>query len=648
MTEIVPQSDTFTEESTHLGDIHSGYARIVAWTTDSSSGDSNVCAAGNLHNGYFQGGGTLAIGTTGRFAAAQHASAGAADLLGFVWRPFYAVRAKARLAFRWKRVSGSVTAVEFRRAAVGVRLQSHGSYVNTAGSEAVSGGDGYWLVARNVASQPGAKFYLLRVNSGTVTKLTESSVVDVSTWSLGTGMWMYVTVSNSGGNPVLRCRRSPSAREAVDGTVEVDCFAAGDYTDTSGSKITTAGRCGFALTRPTTGSATLADWFEVTDVASGEVVLRDEWLRANYLVGALTSADANSRTGRNLQPIFAGDVGGSSSNRIARDSGNNRVKNDGTNTAIAGACSLRASHESIQRRSLSVQFPGGGSYVDVLTMDVRGKDLHAPTGANTRSYRLELTMRVSPVDTIVRVYSVSGGVATQLAQIVSGYNTSAHVWEIDVQNVGGATAYDGVPHIVVRKDSTALTNWTLSAVPGISQLSTGAIVDARSSAILTGWEQGFSYAASSGTSNRVYLDSWTDLASLPTAEDDLPSATVSGELDGMTGTLSVPLSWPVETVPGWPSLRHEYDSDHAQAFATGSRERRTWKVQAKAAKDSEVATLRSFYGSHGCEVPFTWVLPSGETVHGVFLTQDLTDVLKDRGSDGGVSTFSFEVQERFA
>lgn len=643
MSQIIPQTDLFTEEATHLGDVHSGYARIVAWTTDSASGDSNVCAAGNLHNGYFQGGGTKQIGTTGRFAAAQHATAGVADLIGFVWRPFYSVRAKARLAIRWRRISGSATVADFRRAAVGVRLQSHGSYTNTAGSESVSGGHGYWLVARNEASQPGAKFYLLRVNSGVTTLLATSATVDVSTWALASGMWFYLTVSNSGGNPILRCRRAPTSREAVSGTSEVDIFAGGDVTDSSGSKITTAGRCGFALTRPTAGSAPLADWFEVTDPNTSDVVLRDEWLRANYLVGALTAADANGKTGRNLQPAFSGDVGGSSASRIARDSGNNRVKNDSTNTGIDGACSYVASHPSIQRRSISVQHPGGGSYVDVLQIDLRGKDLHDISGANTRSYKLELTMRVASIDTIVRVYSIANGNSTQLAQVVLGFDTSAHVWEFEVQNVGGATSGDGVPNLIVRKDSVALTFWTLSAVAGISQLTSGAIVDSRSSAILSGWEQGFRFAASNGSANRVYLDSWTDLAVLPTLDVDLPSAAVSDELDGLSGTLTAQHSWKIEERPTRRADRHEYDSDHAQVVAVASRTRRTWSVEMPAATQAEADAFDAFWQTHGAAVPFNWTV-DGEAVYGVFVK----DSKSVRRIGPGVYSYDFEVEERFA
>ncbi len=648
MTEIVPQTDSFTEEATHLGDVHSGYARLVAWTTDTASGDSNVCAAGNLHNGYFAGG-IQQVGSSGRFAAAKGlASVGSSDVMAFVWRPFFAVRARAKLAFRWKRVSGAVTSADFRRAAVGVRLAGHGSYTNTAGAESVSGGNGYWLVARNVASQPGAKFYLLRVNAGVTTLLASSTAVDVSEWNLTAGMWISITVSNVAGNPQIRCRRAALGREAVDGETEVDVFAAGDYTDTSGSKITAAGRCGFALSRPILGSAPLADWFEVTDVNTDTVVLRDEWMRSNYLIGAATAVDANSVSGRNLQPTFAGSVGGSGATRLMRDSGNNRVKNDSTSATIPGAWAFRASHAATQRRSALVTFNMNAGQTALFWIDLRGNYLHAPTSATARGYRLEITGH-DTFGTAIRVYAIQAGVSTLLATRANDLLNpfSATTWDFDVQNVGGATLFDGIPSLVVRKNGTIITTWTLAGVSGVSKLADGTILDTRSAAILQGWEQAWGWSLNASLANAVYVDAWTDAASIPTIDDDLPNADVSTEVDGLSGTLDIPLSWPVETVSGWQAVRHEYDSDHAQVVALASRERRTWRVSLKAATQAEVDALVAFYDDHGAEIPFTWELPSGESVTGVFLTEDLTHVLKDRGAQGGVYSFDFEVQERF-
>lgn len=646
VSDIIPQTDSFTEEATHLGDVHSGYARLIAWTTDTASGDSNVCAAGHLHNGYFQGGGTLAIGTTGRFAAAKGlASVGQSDLMSFVWRPFYSVRAKARLAIRWKRISGAATVADFRRAAVGVRLQNHGAYSNTAGAETVTGGDGYWLVARNVGTQPGAMFYLLRVNAGVTSLLATSTAVDVSEWALPRGMWFYVTISNVSGNPQIRCRRGPTSVESVGGTLEVDIFSGGDVTDTSGSKITTAGRCGFALSRPILGSVPLADWFEVTDPNTGEVVLRDEWLRANYLVGALTAPDANSVTGRNLQPSFAGSVGGSASTRIARDSGNNRVKNDSTSASINAAQSFRASHEAIQRRSADVRFNFSAGVTGLFQIDLRGAGLHDPTASAARCYRLEISGH-DALGIGVKVYVVTAGVAVLLAtKAPDGLNYAAdHVWDFAVSNVGGATPLDGVPHLVVRKDSVQLATWTMASVAGVSSGSDGTIIDTRSAAILSGWEQAWRFSLSPGEANAVYVDDWLDSAVLATDPDnDIPSATVSTEITGLSGTLSAAHSWKMDVTYRRPALRHEYESDHAQAFAIGSRTRRVWSVEMPAATQAEVDALDAFWQTHGAAIPFNWTV-EGEAVYGVFV-KDSKEV---RRLWAGAFSYAFEVEERFA
>jgi len=656
--QIIPKDETFSEEATHLGDVISGYARLIAWTSDPATGDAMVCQAGDLHNGYFQNGtqggqlpGTMQVGTTGRFAVARFPGGAESDsdVIGFVWRKFFSVRAKASMSFRWRRISGTQTTASFRRAAVGVRLAGHTVYTNTANAESVTGGDGYWLVVRNVATQPGLRFFLLRVNAGVTTVLASTTAVDVATMQLGTGMWISLLASNVAGNPTLRCRRGSTGPQLPGVQVEIDIFGA-DIVDTSGSKITAAGRCGFGVSKPIAGSATFVDWFDVHDPSTATTVLHDDWTRSNYSTGFQFGADANGVSGRSLIAGFMGGVGGSGGQNVGRDTAvANQAMNYASATTVNGLWPYMATHDAIQRREITAAFSTPGGRSDTLDLDLRGSRLDAPTAVGAFGYRARLLVTGTGPSVVVALLRILNGTTMTVGIKTTALVVATHTLDMQIDNFGGATPQEGAVNIVVRVNGSIISGWAMTPQPGISQLADGTIVDSSSSAVRTGWEQGWRFTMTSAAAAAVKIDNWLDTATLPTSDNDIPSASVSTEVTGQSGTLVLPLTWPAEEILDFPATRHEYDSDHAQTQARGSRIRRIWEVGAEAAKESERDTLIAFYTARGgTQVPFAWTTPDGEAVVVVFLTTDLEDALKARRAASDVFSFTFRLQERFA
>lgn len=639
MTQLVPLADTFDDTATPYGGYHAGWLRWQPWTSDGGSGDSIACALGDLSSGYFEAGGAV------RRAAAYTATSGSSLVCHWLWRAFYAARAEARLSVLWK-PQPALDASGWRYAMVAVRVAGQ-TATDTTGSERLDAGNGYLLVLRNAGSANSAKWMLLRVNGGTVTKLTESAAFDITALTPESGLTILLRATDSSGNVVLRCQRGPVGSEGIDGGGFVDVFGA-DYVDSSGSKLTAAGRCGFALSKPPAGGAMLATSFQITDVDAAAVVLRDEWLRSNVRVGAAAGPDANSVSGFNLMPYFGGSVGGyaGATSRLARDAGNNRAKNVSGSSTWNCPCSIPASHASVQRRRARVTFPTStGGITDTFGIELRGTNLHGISGPLGRAYRADVKC-TNGTTFVAEIASYLGGVRTLLAsKVLSGLTAGTScLLDFETFNTGGPTALTGTPNLVLRIDTVVVSGWTSAGVVGITILANGTIQDGRSGAILTGLEHGHRYLRNSLTTGTILLDDWTDAATLPApTTNDLASIAVSGETDGVTGTLTIPVSFRVEQNLSDPGVVHRYATEHAQSFAGVSRGRRRWKAVNDGAVSADATGLASFYDAHGTEVPFYWQTDDGDTAIVVFRNPKLTDRIRD----GIVFAYEFELEERF-
>lgn len=644
--QVYPQNDTFDDSATPYDGLHAGWLRVRPWTADAGSGDAIVTEIGSVHEGYTDTGQTVP-----RAAVIGSSSPVGAPTSSFLWRPQYLTTAIARLGLIRVPIP-TLGLTSFRFALVGVRAAGQTIDDSVPGAEHLKLGEGYWLVMRNVALQPGAKFMLLRVNAGVTTKLTETAVVDISTLPLPTGMVLSLQATTVGATVVLSCKRTPDSGS----TTLIDIFGA-DVVDSSGSRLTAAGRCGFGLVRPTTAGTDLSTHFEIEN--AGVTVFRDEWRRANVNVGTPVGGDLNGRAGLSLQPYFGGSIGGYTvlARKLARDAGSNRAKNQTGSLAWDCPMSVAAPHPSIQRRWGEATFPAAaGGITDTISIEVRGTRLNGDSRPLDKAYQLQVACTGGSVFVAI-LASYVGGVRTQLAtKALSGPVSGTPVKiEIETFNTGGATDTEGTPNLILRIDNVILTGWTLAGVSGITENAAGTILDTRSAAIRQGWEHAHRYLRTGGVAGTVLFDNWNDTSVVvdpdPPADPDPPPpdltpVTILGETAGVTGTLVLDSGeWNVDVEPSDPGIKHGYDSDHGQTFAIASRVRRRWRISNRAVNATRDAYILAFFDSHkGCEIPFYWATEDGDTAIFVFTTPDLPQRMRSAYT----FTYEFGIEERFA
>lgn len=312
---VFPTDDSFEEFSTHYGQRLASYLRHRPWVT---AGDTVTdYAIGNcvadLHDGY---------SSSSQLASfAKQSGSGSNDDMGAVlWRQEYLTRVTVALGFRAIAYAGSITIDHFRWVGVCARV-SMGSYTDTTGQQSIRDTDGYWLVLAHKAGVSGvdSKWLLLRVNAGAITQLSTKNATAEVTAALTGVHEVALSVEDVGGNPVL--------------TAWYDGAAIDTFTDTSGSKITAAGRCGFGMVRDRSvsgvGVATVASYFSIVDDSVGTKVLEDDFTRENIACNPDVT-DGGGTNGQVLMSMWTLDIHGPSGwaggSQQFRDSGLDRIR----------------------------------------------------------------------------------------------------------------------------------------------------------------------------------------------------------------------------------------------------------------------------------------------------------------------------------
>jgi len=294
----------------------------------------------DMHEGY---------STSSKVAAlASQTDSGATDNMGaMLWRQVYATDATAALSFNMVSVAGVATAAHFRWVGVCVRANG-GTYVDTTGAQSIYDTNGYWFVLANKAGAPSqdAKWLFLRVNTGTLTLLKSvggASPTAAVAASLTGAHEIAISVTDVGGDPLV--------------TGYYDGAIISTAADSSGSKITAAGRCGFGMVRDRDVSGvkvgTVATYFQVTNDDAGEKQLEDDWRRVNITANPAIT-DGNSVTGWSLMSMWTLDIHGPdgfvSGSTQYRDAGLDRVDAQGGEYSMS---QIAASSAHTQDRSIT-------------------------------------------------------------------------------------------------------------------------------------------------------------------------------------------------------------------------------------------------------------------------------------------------------
>jgi hypothetical protein len=338
---------------------------------------------------------------------------------------------------------------------------------------------------------------------------------------------------------------------------------------------------------------------------------------------------------------FGGDLHSTSSTSptLWRDAGNNRVSAHFSPSAVSVR---RATDPNHGHRSVVVNMGGSsGQFADIA---VRGTGLDAQHA--NMCYLLRLQHNSGPNTWTATIQTdFATVVATADVTAIAGIGLSSNMTlELEVANVGGPNPSVGTPQITAKIMGT-LPSWGGLAT-GFS-LSSGALLDGRSAAILTGAEELFR----TQSSTTMTFDTWTDLVSASgtgnqgVPPDNLVGIAVTTETGAKTGSFTVPYDWDIDRVASYRAALHPFESGHSNRILQSVRRRRAWAVKMSAATDSEIASFQSFWDSHrGVEVPFDFTTPESEVVPAHFSKPE--DPNATFGP--GCHHTEFEIEELFA
>lgn len=665
---VWPASDSFDAGATaYETSLFTGaYVRLLGWTSDPAYGSGGTGFTrtwdkrGVLFDAYFSVPGQHgqivhpAVSTIG---AALGANIGTSAMTGYAVRDLYAAEVDVAGSFRFRYdlpLSSSAWDFSF---GIGARLT--GGALTDAGTATTHnvGGDGYYFVAFGSAGNINVKYQLLRVNGGTVTRLAESHA-----GSTGGVLWPTWYQSNA----IKRLRMTVHTNGA---TVELRCYAMVSpesealvltFDDSSASRRTSAGRCGFMATNEwTTGGikrAVLVQHLAVNTYA-GDVVLLDDWLRTDPTACAVvpgTFTTGLPTSGRSLMSSWYGDAHGVAgfASRISKSI--DRLLFDSSSVDRTGwYLSQRQEDDGqTQDRIVDFEFATGGPGVAALTRKVGIAVRATATAAGSAPSACYLLTAELVEDTLIssiNLFRVVGGVSTLIARKLSGVTfTRGVVYELRllVQPFETVDPQNAWVRLRAYVDTVQIEmEHATSPVPGISIDTVGTVTDQASARVLSGLSAGIYIGSKAAATAHVYVDAWDegDGAVDPDIDASYATIPVSAEGDGATGTFPVPYDWGIATTTDLGTLRHEHEDGGAYVAKARSIQRRTWKVGTSAATEDEVDDLQDFFDDHeGDAIPFSFVEPEDSAT---VLARFVGGELRIEKIDVGVYAWTVNLEE---
>lgn len=644
VTSIFPQNDDFTENATPYGDKLASYIRLRPWSTagDTATGYPIPVAKGDLHAGYFgtAGGNVYRPGLQFASFKAQSGTGTNENFCSLLWRQGYIARTRVTLAFRMLAVTGTVPSTSFRWVGVTAR-NAGGTFDNTAQVQDCRDNTGYWFILANKVGHAGgdAMWLLLRVNAGATTLLASASTAlaaQAVADSLTGTKAIELTVDDSAGNPVL--------------TAKYEGVTVLTFTDTSGSKITAAGRGGFGMCRDrqeagSVNSAHVAAWWEMFDIAANGSLVRDSFDRVN-LQATPTVTDGNAITGRMLTSMWSLDIYGRTT--FATGGGQNRLAGQDRIQTTTGGLDMfsQIAANDLYTQSRSVVFnlanPAGNPKPTGIYLRAAWNPV---TGQCTKGYRARLyqdgifsRMFVERIDGEATFAILCAKIVTTGWGLVYGTDYTV---KLSIANLGGTGPSNGTPSITVYINGTQVTGWT-GMPSGVTIGVGGNVLDGQTNAILEGSGNGLLLDTNAFT---CQYDTWTDEIISPTdpGEDDHDTIDTGDECDGKTGTFTIPFDWPYEITVYRRHNERRYETGHVNRILRSKKDRRTWRISANAITFLERAQLIAFWNQHGVAIPFDFPDPEKPSVlvcaH--FKDDQLGTVLRNPG----VNSFTIEIEE---
>lgn len=690
MTHVWPTDDDFAAGTTAFGDYLGAYLKCAFWASlafphPTTGSYTAVQAPADLTDLYSPGSGPIAP----KFATPDAACA------AYLWRAHESsADATVTLGFQSLVLSGNGHDLHRMATQCWVAARVNGSTYTSATNQHVDVQSGYFFGFLVDATRE-ATWYLVRLSAGVVTVL-DSRVFNGTSALLSNEIdprnanELTLTVEDAAGDVQLvasytaQPQTTGSDRGSVPVSVEVF-----DVTDASGSKITGAGRFGFAVNGKQTisgspGGAVAGSSSHFQIVTGGTLRLRDEWQRIYRPAGAATNDTIGSVSyfGRSMLCAWAGDfftvapfdkkirrsaVGGLT-DRINFDPVNEPVgSGSGAGSFLASnrrATDLRSQNRSVQFRFGSVQQDGTAGTTDPTPnrfagIFIRGGTTQTPSNSFVLSlgYQIIAVRNDAGPTAFFRLLRWRQGVPTTLAEKLTGVTLNQdtnYLLRFDAFNLrdAGGNAV-GPPTLRVFLDGVQVVlEQPSSPAAGVTITAGGTVQDGSGQAVISGPLEGVCVFLPNGD-RTIFLDSWAEGAltnSDVETTNDHASIAVPSETDDDSGeTWAAPIDWPVEELNYAATLATPMESGHVQTHDVYSEQRRAWRIGCAAMTDDERDVLLDLWAAtDGVQRCFTFAVPvsrSGETVKARFVDPTLGTRLVDKG----VNAYgTIEVEEALA
>ncbi len=565
MAQVWPRQDTFDAGSTHYGSI---LTQWIGCRPDTGFAFGTLCDFDGDGHPY------------------PHGMGGAADkACGFLWRPYLqedvAVEVQAYLR---ENAPANIPSSPLL-SCIGVLARVTGGSLTSDSTSGIhySGITGYGFLLEADAAATTATFSLVRWNSGTRTNLITFP------YSLGfiptdfeQPVGLKLTVTTVAGNAVLS---GTISNVTVNGVVFQNFNLFSPITDSTVSKITGTGRGGILLGQdrvvnfspdfPISLREKVTAW-TATNPATGDVLVRDEFVRLNKAASFLDTSDFGD-TGRSVQSAFYHDLqsaAGATQGKITRDTS----PADAIQFAAAGlgdptftngewaALSQRPADDTRkQTPKLTVQWESTGTdgvahwrYAGLI---VRGS---APTPSSNGSTLTGYVGYIgrSSAGGIAKLWRYLAGVKLELASASFTVNEATnYTVELAVRDQPG-TGLGGPAELELLVGGVRVNLVATAGLPGVFNPSSGIVVDGTAARITQGLGEGI-WVQSNDTTKTVSVTTWDEGVVVPsfTPWEDLASYPVLTE-----GAASGSLNTVARVVyPFAPAVVHVTESTTADA-----------------------------------------------------------------------------------
>lgn len=613
MTHLWPSEDQFDVGSPAYDSAYLlGYMRSRFVTSDPGGGSGYGLSSGTWHTTNY-----LYTGWGAGLAANTNPASVTNLLGGWTWRSY--TDDDVEVAARWQTVADSalIATVE-RKTHFGVGARIKGSTLTSGGTinayhDNCDGYFGVFLYEPTLGLL--GRYQLWRVVGGTVTLLAQSAQLVWAELSITESRSMRLKVSGTGATVTLELWVSTPSRLLEELKLS--------YSDTSGSRITTAGRVGFFSTCEASLSGIKAaiclNWFEAGPVG-GTMVLHDEWQRTNLL--ACRPLSTALFPGRVLISSWYGDLFSVSAlaSILEVDSGGRLFV--GANRDVSLLSQRPASDSIRQDRRCTFKF-ASGSLVPNPSVRAVGIVLRAAVvtagQAVDSGYLLEVDWDDHAATASASLYRIVGQVETLISEKSSLGGISLGV-DFDLRLVVDNSAIpDPLTGPVILKGyiGSSQIGFTGVGASGVSVNGVGTVTDSSTFRVSSGDGEGVHIQNPASSARRVEMDAWVVGGTVTPVEVDLldlASIPIALETDGATGTLTLPYSIGVQEDVVTQNVVHEFDSDHKWRGTVGGLAfRRVWSLDLKGCTPDELAAFEAFFDDHkSCEVPFTWTPPGAD------------------------------------